>query len=62
VLVRVSISAALRPGVASLPKGLWRRATLNGWTSNALIPDHVDRAGMGACYNDARIEVERIGA
>ena len=47
----------LRTGVVSLPKGLWRRATANGWTSNALISDHVDATGGGACYNDARVEV-----
>ncbi|MFZ5478862.1 MAG: molybdopterin dinucleotide binding domain-containing protein, partial [Myxococcota bacterium] len=58
VVTRAHVSPALRPGVVSLPKGLWRRATRNGWTSNALIPDHVDEHGGGACYNDARVEVE----
>ncbi len=56
----LEISDGLRPGVASLPKGLWRKATLNGWTSNALIPDHVDAQGGGACYNDARVEIDKL--
>jgi hypothetical protein len=35
---------------------------MNGFTSNALAPDHVDELGGGACYNDARIEVESAPA
>jgi anaerobic selenocysteine-containing dehydrogenase len=50
----------LLPGVASMPKGLWRKSTLNGWTANALAPDHVDALGGGACYNDARVEIEKL--
>jgi len=60
VEVKVEIDANLRPGVACLPKGLWRSATENRWTSNALIPAHVDALGQGACYNDARVEVSRL--
>jgi anaerobic selenocysteine-containing dehydrogenase len=59
VLVRLAISDNLCPGVVSLPKGLWRRSTLNGWTANALAPDHVDATGGGACYNDARVDIEK---
>ena len=59
VLAILSVSDELPPGVAALPKGLWLRSTLNGRTSNALVPDHVDSIGGGACYNDARIEIER---
>lgn len=59
VCALLEIDDDLPPGTASMPKGLWRTATLNGWTANALIPDHVDELGGGACYNDARIEVER---
>ena len=57
VQVRVQVDPAVRTGVVSLPKGAWRRSTANGWTANALIPDHVDEYGGGACYNDARVEV-----
>jgi len=59
VLATLAVSDELPPGVASLPKGLWLRSTLNGRTANALAPDHVDSLGGGACYNDARIEIER---
>jgi anaerobic selenocysteine-containing dehydrogenase len=59
VLATLSISDELCRGVASLPKGLWRRSTPNGWTANALAPDHVDAQGGGACYNDARVEIEK---
>jgi anaerobic selenocysteine-containing dehydrogenase len=55
----LSISDDLPPGVASIPKGLWREHTLNRWTGNVLAPDHVDEVGGGACYNDARAEIER---
>jgi len=53
----LAVSTDVCPGVASLPKGLWRHSTRNGWTSNALSPDHVDELGGGACYNDARVEL-----
>jgi anaerobic selenocysteine-containing dehydrogenase len=49
----------IRPGVASMPKGAWRASSLNGLTSTALCPSHVQVVGGGACYNDARVEVER---
>ncbi len=62
VVVRVSLREEIPEGVCALAKGLWRRATENGWTANALAPDHVDERGAGACYNDARVEVERAGA
>ncbi|HKE01420.1 MAG TPA: molybdopterin-dependent oxidoreductase, partial [Planctomycetota bacterium] len=57
VVLRVAVSDEIPAGVASIPKGLWRRATENGWTANALAPDHVDELGGGACYNDARVDV-----
>jgi len=49
----------MRAGVVSMPKGAWRRASLSGFTSTALCPAHVNDVGGGACYNDARVEVER---
>jgi anaerobic selenocysteine-containing dehydrogenase len=55
----LSISDEMPAGVASMPKGLWRKATFNGMTANALAPDHVDAQGGGACYNDARVEIEK---
>ncbi|MEX1024691.1 MAG: molybdopterin-dependent oxidoreductase [Planctomycetota bacterium] len=48
----------LMPGTVELPKGLWAHNTANGRTSNALVPDHLSDLGGGACFNDARVEVE----
>lgn len=59
--LRVAIDRDLRPGVCMIPKGLWRRSTLDRATGNSLVPDHVDERGLGACYNDARVEVTRRG-
>ncbi|MGE0867842.1 MAG: molybdopterin-dependent oxidoreductase [Kofleriaceae bacterium] len=54
------ISSEVRDGVCSMPKGLWRKHTDNGFTANALIPPAVaDLAGQAA-FNDARVQVERI--
>ena len=61
VVLTAAIDPAIRAGVASIPKGVWRSGTRNGFTANALIPDHVDERGGGACYNDARVQVERVG-
>jgi anaerobic selenocysteine-containing dehydrogenase len=60
VRVRARVTDEVRPGVASLPKGLWRSSTLNGWTSTVLVPDTLTAIGEGACFNDARIEVEPL--
>lgn len=62
VVLRAELDDGVRRGVVSIPKGLWRSATLNGRTSNALIPPHVDEHGGGACYNDARVDAERVAA
>lgn len=55
------LNSDMRPGVAMLPKGLWRHHTANGATSNSLAPDTLSDLGGGACYNDARVQIERIG-
>jgi anaerobic selenocysteine-containing dehydrogenase len=51
----------VRPGTISLPKGLWRRSTYNGATTNALVPDTFSDLGEGACFNDARVQVTLLG-
>ena len=56
----VTIAARIRPGVVSLPKGLWRRHTGNGSTANALAPDSLTDLGGGACFNDARVQVDGV--
>jgi anaerobic selenocysteine-containing dehydrogenase len=59
--VRCSITVGtwIRPGTVALPKGLWRKHTANGYTANALAPDTLTDLGGGACFNDARVQVER---
>ncbi|HUO87032.1 MAG TPA: molybdopterin-dependent oxidoreductase [Thermoanaerobaculia bacterium] len=59
VICPARVSARLRPGVVKMPKGAWRRDTENGATAVALCPATVGFAG-GACFNDARVEVERL--
>jgi anaerobic selenocysteine-containing dehydrogenase len=54
------VSERVRPGVVSMPKGAWRKSALNGSTSTALCPDHVNVVAGGACFNDARVEVELL--
>jgi anaerobic selenocysteine-containing dehydrogenase len=49
-----------RPGTVSLPKGLWARSTLNGATATALVPDTLTDLAGGACFNDARVQVELL--
>ncbi len=55
---RLVVSGHIRPGVALMPKGAWRRSSANGLTSTALCPPTVQRVGEAACYNDARVEIE----
>ena len=58
VLCNVQLGAWIRPGTVSLPKGLWRKHTANGLTGNALAPDTLTDLGGGACFNDARVQVQ----
>ena len=60
VRCRAKVSDATRPGVLVLAKGLWERHTDNGNTSNALSPDTLADLGGGACFNDARVQLERL--
>jgi anaerobic selenocysteine-containing dehydrogenase len=62
VMCRVRVEETVRQGTVSLPKGLWRRSTLNGATATALAPDTLTDLGGGACFNDARVEVEKAGS
>jgi anaerobic selenocysteine-containing dehydrogenase len=55
----VQVGGWIRPGAVSLPKGLWRKHTANGYTATALAPDTLTDLGGGACFNDARVQVER---
>jgi len=55
------LTSDIRPGTVSLAKGLWRKSTYNGSTSNALVPDTLTDLGGGACFNDARVQVALLG-
>lgn len=55
------VTPEVRPGTVSLSKGLWARSTYNGQTANALVPDSLTDFAGGACFNDARVEVELYG-
>ena len=60
VVLLAYIDSSVRPGVASVPKGLWRRHFGGHRTINALIPRGINDLGRGACFNDARIAIQRI--
>jgi anaerobic selenocysteine-containing dehydrogenase len=57
----VALNKDIRPGTVTLPKGLWRKSTYNGLTSNVLVPDSLTDLGGGACFNDARVQVASLG-
>jgi len=56
----VTVTPEVRRGTVSLPKGLWARSTFNGATANALVPDSLTDIAGGACFNDARVQVELL--
>jgi anaerobic selenocysteine-containing dehydrogenase len=53
------VGAWIRRGTVSLPKGIWRKHTANGYTGTVLVPDALTDLGGGACFNDARVQVEK---
>jgi anaerobic selenocysteine-containing dehydrogenase len=53
----VAVDAAMRPGVAAMPKGMWRRDGHRGFTANVFAPDHLADLAGGATFNDARVQV-----
>jgi anaerobic selenocysteine-containing dehydrogenase len=55
------VTPEIRPGCVSLAKGLWAKSTFNGSTANALVPDTLTDIAGGACFNDARVQVELLG-
>jgi anaerobic selenocysteine-containing dehydrogenase len=52
------ITAAVRSGVVCSEKGAWLRTSVNGQTVSALAPTHKADLAEGACFNDARVEVQ----
>ncbi|MEO8484690.1 MAG: molybdopterin-dependent oxidoreductase [Acidobacteriota bacterium] len=61
VQCEATITPDIRPGTVALPKGLWARSSFNGSTANALVPDTLTDIAGGACFNDARVQVELWG-
>jgi anaerobic selenocysteine-containing dehydrogenase len=61
VRCRAQVDAGVRAGVVFLPKGIWSHNTESGTTANALSPDTLTDLGGGACFNDARVEIEPAG-
>ena len=57
IICHARVSPHLRPGVAVLPKGLWRHHTANGASANTLIPQGFADLGGGPIYNDARVDI-----
>jgi anaerobic selenocysteine-containing dehydrogenase len=57
--VTARVDPDLRPGVVTLPKGVWRRSFPGGLTANAFAPEALSDLADGATFNDARVEVER---
>jgi len=62
VITSVLVTDEVRSGVARMPKGLWARNTENGRGASALAPDTLTDLGGGACFNDARVEIERAAS
>lgn len=62
VRCKLVIEPTVRPGTVVLPKGLWRKSTANRSTATALAPDSLTDIGEGACFNDARVQVERASS
>jgi anaerobic selenocysteine-containing dehydrogenase len=56
----MTVSRSVRPGMVSLPKGIWRRSMRNNVTGTALVPDTLTDIGSGACFNDARVQVASL--
>jgi anaerobic selenocysteine-containing dehydrogenase len=59
VRCKVNIGGWIRRGIVSLPKGIWRKHTANGYTGTVLVPDTLTDLGGGACFNDARVQVSK---
>jgi anaerobic selenocysteine-containing dehydrogenase len=58
VILPLRISLTVRPGVVCSDKGAWLRTSTNGQTISALAPSHKADIADGACFNDARVEVQ----
>jgi anaerobic selenocysteine-containing dehydrogenase len=55
--VRLAVSDDVRPGVATIAKGIWLRNFPDGAGLNLLTPATGDSLVNGACFNDAHVDV-----
>ncbi len=62
VFLPLRVTEEVREGVVSSEKGAWLRTTVNGQTVSALAPAHKADLAGGACFNDARVEVQAASA
>lgn len=62
IRVVARLDGSVRPGVTSIPKGLWCKSFDNGRTPNSLISRGINDLVAGACFNDSRIQIERCSA
>jgi anaerobic selenocysteine-containing dehydrogenase len=60
VHLRLRVSEDVRPGVICSLKGAWFRTSGTGQTVSALVPTHYADLCEGACFNDTRVEVDRL--
>jgi anaerobic selenocysteine-containing dehydrogenase len=60
VHLRLRVTENVRPGVICSLKGAWCRTSDNGQTVSALVPTHYADLCEGACFNDTRVEVDRL--
>jgi len=58
LVLPLRITAVVRPGVVCSEKGAWLRTSRTGQTVSALAPTHKADIADGACFNDARVEVQ----
>jgi anaerobic selenocysteine-containing dehydrogenase len=58
VFLPLRITTVVRSGVVCSEKGAWLRTSPNGQTVSALAPAHKADLADGACFNDARVEVQ----
>jgi anaerobic selenocysteine-containing dehydrogenase len=60
IVLTMRVDPDLRPGVVTVPKGLWCNALPCGLTANVLVPDTLSDLAGGATFNDARVEVSPL--
>lgn len=57
VILELSLSDKVKPGVLYVPKGAWSSDSESNLTINALIPSHKADMADGACYNDTLVDI-----